>query len=296
MDLPAIKRKIILESDRLKKEKRRRVSALDTSQWCINTALCIAVLLNRDFTAAADWLASSQRRGRQLDDGIDRETIKSELAKLLDEKPHFAVASWTDPASSPLPRTCLRTALKWSQEAKLKTHVRTANVEYGAPVRSARLIDEYNTKLDEGSLDGVLPVIPSVCTTWGRKWSEKWRRRHGASLGCLRTKEPVPLLEKRNQAFAGWDSGYKGAHRGGSGRCVKAAPSSPDPQKRPLAREWQHLLYRTDRPIHYRTDWPIHSGPMGLPTAEPTGPSTTGPTGPFTTGPIGLFTRDPPLR
>ena len=49
--------------------------------------------------------------------------------------------------------------------------------------------------------------------------------------------------------------------QGGSGRCVKAAPSSPDPQKRPLAREWQHLLYRTDRPIHYRTDWPIHSRP-----------------------------------
>ena len=160
-----------MEADRLKKEKRRRVSALDTSQWCINTALCIAVLLNRDFTAAADWLASSQRRGRQLDDGIDREHIKAELEKLLDEKPHFAVASWTDPASSPLPRTCLRTALKWSQEAKLKTHVRTANVEYGAPVRSARLIDVYNAKLHEDSLNSALALVASVETTKGRQWS-----------------------------------------------------------------------------------------------------------------------------
>ena len=248
MDLPAIKRKISLEADRLKKEKRRRDSALDTSQWCITTALCIAVCLQRDFTAAADWLASPHRRGRQLDDGIDREHINAELHRLLDEMPPSAVHLWTDPASSPLQRSCLRTALKWSQEAKLKTHVRTANVEYGAPVRSARLIDEYNAKLHEDSLNRALAPVATVETTKGRQWSCRWRLRHGATIGCLRTKEPVPLLEKRNQAFTGWDCGYKTTQRGGSGRCVNGRPGSP--------------TYRSSQLLENGS--PFSPGPIGL--------------------------------
>ena len=38
MDLPSIKRLIRLERDRGKKEKRRRVAALEVSQWCLTTA------------------------------------------------------------------------------------------------------------------------------------------------------------------------------------------------------------------------------------------------------------------
>ena len=207
MDLPSIKRKLRLEADRSKKEKRRRLSALNTSQWCINTALCIAVSLGSDFSAAADWLASPHRRVAPHDDGSDREYIKAELRKLLDDLPPSVVSLWTDPSSSPLPRSCLRTAMKWSQGFKLKTHVRTANVEYGAPVRSARLIDAYNAKLHEDSLNAELHQVAPVETIKGRMWCYRWRQRHGGSIGCLRTKEPVSLVEKRNQAFTGWGCG-----------------------------------------------------------------------------------------
>ena len=209
MDLPSIKRKIVLERDRLKKEKRRKVSALNTSQWCINTALCIAVLQGLNFTAAADWLASPHRRGAQLDDGSDREYIKAELKKLLEEVSPSERTLWADPVSSPLPRSCVRTALKWSQGVKLKMNVRNVNVDYGAPVRSCRLIDLYNAKLPEDCLDSHLPPVGSIQTEKGRKWCFRWRMRHGASVGCLRTREPVPLLEKRNQACSGSEFGVQ---------------------------------------------------------------------------------------
>ena len=83
MDLPSIERFIQLEGDRMKKEKRRKVSSIETSQWCIWTALCIAILLQYDFNAAAEWLVSPHRRGTQLDDSIDRETVKAELTRLF---------------------------------------------------------------------------------------------------------------------------------------------------------------------------------------------------------------------
>ena len=207
MDLPSIERLIQLEGDRMKKAKRRKVSSLETSQWSIWTALCIAILLQFDFNAAAEWLASPLRRGKQIDDSIDRDTVKAELKRLYDEVPPPEVTLWTNPLSSPLPPSCLQTALKWSQGFKLMMHARTANVEYGASVRSARLIEQYNAKLHEDALQSILPPVSSLQTYTGVKWCERWRNHHGASIGKLRVREPVPLFEKRNQASL-WEWGY----------------------------------------------------------------------------------------
>ena len=203
MDLPLIKQLIRRERDRQKKERGRKVSLLATSVWCIKTALCIAVMQQGDFTAAAEWLASPHRRGKQLDDSSDHETIKAELKKLLDEVPPSEVSIWTDPVSSPLPRSCLETALKWSQGYKLKEHVRRANVNCGAPVRSVRLVEHYNAQLNEDGLESRLPAVAPVDNSTPRTWCHRWRIRHGASVGCLRTREWVPLSEKRAQALFG---------------------------------------------------------------------------------------------
>ena len=148
MDLPSIRRAIRLEKDREKKSKRRKVTALEVSQWCLTTALCIAVGMQGDFTAAADWLACPHRRGKPLDDTIDHETVKVELKKLYDAKAPHELAQWADPVASPLPRSCLKTALKWCYEYKLKQLVRSANVDAGAPVRSVRLVGHYNSLLE----------------------------------------------------------------------------------------------------------------------------------------------------
>ena len=200
MDVPAIKRLIRLGQDREKKAKRRKVSPLELSQWCLTTALCIAAAMHGDVTAAADWLACPHRRGKPLNDTIDHETTKVELKNVYDAKAACEVALWLDPVASPLPRSCLKTALKWSYEYKAKQHVRSANVDFGAPVRSCRLIEYYNAKLREDSMETHLAEVGTIETVIGRKWCRKWRTCHGAAVGALRSREPVELLEKRNQA------------------------------------------------------------------------------------------------
>jgi len=53
MDLRSVKRAIALESDRLKKRRRRSISCLDLSAWCMKTAVCIAILLQYDLDCGA---------------------------------------------------------------------------------------------------------------------------------------------------------------------------------------------------------------------------------------------------
>ena len=53
MDLRSVKRAIALESDRLKKRRRRSISCLDLSAWCMKAAGCIAILLQYDLDCGA---------------------------------------------------------------------------------------------------------------------------------------------------------------------------------------------------------------------------------------------------
>ena len=114
MDLPVLKRLIRLQQDREKMRKRRKVSPLEVSQWCLTTALCITAAMNGDATAAAEWLACPQRRGTPRNDTIDYETTKIQLKNLFDARAACEVALWLDPLTSPLPRGIVKTALQWS--------------------------------------------------------------------------------------------------------------------------------------------------------------------------------------
>ena len=51
---------------RMAAKARRRDSRSNLSQWTLQTALLIALALNYDFTAAAEWLVQKKRRGTQL--------------------------------------------------------------------------------------------------------------------------------------------------------------------------------------------------------------------------------------
>ena len=177
------------------------------SQWCRDTALCIGISMEGDLTAAVDWLASPHRRGGPLDDGLDRETVKAELKRMYDELSPAQVAQWADPSVSPLKYTCLQTALRWSYGYKLKQHVRSANVDFGAPVRSVRLIEHYNTKLRDDSMSEYLPEVANLETCRGRKWCMRWRTLHGGKVASLRSMEPVSLPDKRKQAPTGGEVG-----------------------------------------------------------------------------------------
>ena len=200
MDLPAIKRVIRLAKDREKKVKKRKLSPLELSQWCRTTALCITASMHGDVTAAADWPACPYRRGKPLNDTIDYETTKVQLKTLYDAKAPAEMALWIDPEASPVPRSSLKTALQWSFEYKTKQHVRCANVDFGAPVRNCRLIDYYNAKIHEENMETHVAVVNPPETWAGNQWLRRWRYRHNAAIGGLRSREPVPLDERRNQA------------------------------------------------------------------------------------------------
>ena len=201
MDLPTIKRLIVKAKDRERKSGRRKFTTLETSRWSVVTALCIAAALQGDCSAAAEWLTSSNRRGRPLEEGIPRGVVEAELSKLYAGSDNISL--WADPVASPLEPSILSTALKWSSGFRLRQHVRSANVDYGAPVRSVRMIEHYNIKLRQPGVAHHVPAVAGLECNKGRKWCERWRVRHGAAVGCLRSREPVPLPEKRNQALLG---------------------------------------------------------------------------------------------
>ena len=200
MDLPSVKRAILLESDREKKKRKRSITCLGLSAWCMKTAVCIAMLLQYDFTAAAEWLACKDRRGKKVDVNISLASLKTEVTKYFLEQPFGELVHWTDLATTPLPRNILQTAVQWSQAERLKRHVRKANVDYGAPVPSSELIRCYNGQVAEHELAPLLPQVPPLVRPMGKFWCSRWRRRHGARIGFLRATEPVGLEEKREQA------------------------------------------------------------------------------------------------
>ena len=149
--------------------KKRKLSPLELSQYCLTTALCITASMHGDVTAAADWLACPYRRGKVLNDTIDHETTKVELKNFYDAKAPCEVALWTDPVASPRPRSSWKPALQWSYEYNAKQHVRCASVDFVAPVRSCRLIEYYNAKLREDSMETHLAEVDSTETVKGRR-------------------------------------------------------------------------------------------------------------------------------
>ena len=200
MDLRSVKRAIALESDRLKKRQKRSISCLDLSAWCMKTAVCIAILLQYDFAAAAEWLACKNRRGKQVAPDVPLASLKSEVTKYFLELPFGELVHWTDLATTPLQRNILATAVQWSEAERLKRHVRNCNLECGAPVPSCELIRCYNDRVAEHELAPLLPIVSPLVRPMGKFWCSKWRKRHGARIGFLRATEPVGPEEKREQA------------------------------------------------------------------------------------------------
>ena len=100
----------------------------------MKSAVCIAVLLQYDFTAAAECLACKNRRGKKVAANISLASLKSEVTKCFLEQPFGELVHWTDLATTPLPRNVLAIAVQWSEAERLKRHVRKANLNCGTLV------------------------------------------------------------------------------------------------------------------------------------------------------------------
>ena len=109
---------------------------------------------------------------------------------------------WTDPSASPLPATVLKTSVKWSEGYKLKNWARRVNVENGTPIRSELMASHFNESLATNELNGFGKEVHSASASI-KRWCHRWRLRHGAKYGFLRTSEHIALEDKREQALTG---------------------------------------------------------------------------------------------
>ena len=134
----------------------------------MKSAVCIAMLLQYDFTAAAEWLACKSRRGKKVAANISLASLKSEVTKYFLEQPFGELVHWTDLATTPLPRNSLAPAVQWSEAERLKRYVRKVNLDCGAPVPSCELTRCDNGQVAEYELAPLSPLVSPVVRPMGK--------------------------------------------------------------------------------------------------------------------------------
>jgi len=201
MDRIAIRSDLKLLKDRAKKARKRNAAGAFT-RYNLQVAACIAVILGFDFQAATEWLLSRKRRGTKAGNDIDPSAAQQKLEEYVLSVPDDEIAMWTDPSASPLPASVLKTSVKWSEGYKLKNWARRVNVENGTPIRSELMASHFNESLASNELSGFGKEVHSS-SAFIKIWCHRWRLRHGAKYGFLRTSEHIPLEDKREQASTG---------------------------------------------------------------------------------------------
>ena len=201
MDLADTKVAVRRLNQRLYVQAKRRHDTTKLSHWCLQTAMCIAIHFNYDFTHAVLWLQSKQRRGASLDADGDEATLLSDLEEFFLSCNVDVLATWTDPESSPLLSSSLKTAAAFVKKQQLANWVREQNMARGVSVNTNRLISHFNESLSEASCSGLVPEARELHNINGRQWASRWRRRFGSRYGFLRVEEPVSLEEKRGKAW-----------------------------------------------------------------------------------------------
>lgn len=181
------------------KKKRKREADGVLTEWCMQVAACIAVLLNFDFKAGTEWLDSRLRRGKRVNEPLDLTAAQAQIEDFVLNTPDEHLGDWTNPDGSPLPRTVLKTAVKWSEERKLRDWVRGVNVANGTPVRSEAMANRLNASLIEQELAQYVTPVRDIKRQMA-KWCWRWRLKHGEKISFLRTTEPVALDDMREQA------------------------------------------------------------------------------------------------
>ena len=201
MDVISIRSELKRLKDKAKKTQKRKAAGVFTL-YNLQVAACIAVILGFDFQAATEWLLSRKRRGTKAENGIDPSAAQQHLEEYVLSVPDDDITMWTDPSASPLPASVLKTSVKWSEGYKLKNWARRVNVENGTPIRSELMASHFNESLASNELSGFGKEV-HLASASIKKWCHRWRLRHGAKYGFLRTSEHIPLEDKREQALTG---------------------------------------------------------------------------------------------
>ena len=185
-------------------QKRRWICDLNITRWSFNVALCLTVLLNMDAASAAAW---TLRRRKWLADAYEPQRHRETVLQRALEDAILAVsasycASWTDPAVAALGKSALKAATKAARDKRVRDWVARRNAEHGAAVASEAVVRAWNGEtahlaIMAGGVENIRVAREGVTP---RVWCHRWRRRCGAKITFLRTKEPLALETKREKA------------------------------------------------------------------------------------------------
>lgn len=160
---------------------QRRYAKMKFSHWCLQTAMCIVLHFNYDFTHPVLWLRSKKRRGARLEADADEESLRNDLEDFLLSSNVDVLTSWIDPQHTPLLPSCLKTAAEF---AKNSNHDRSFQ---RVLARAGRF------RISSGRRWSI--------RSRARMWDMRWRRRFGGRYRSLCVEEPVALDEKREKAW-----------------------------------------------------------------------------------------------
>ena len=185
-------------SERLRQHKRSRSQGCEVSLWCIQTALCISCIANYNFDLGVEWLTSKQRRGAPVHTDATHATLLELLEEAFLSEPDAHLKSWVDPPTSTLPLSVIKTVMAYAQGHDLASEVREKNVSGGSVVRTERLIEQFNHMNSSGSISNqVLCDVRPHTNPAGRKWAQRWRRKHSVFVDSLSVHDPIEVDEIR---------------------------------------------------------------------------------------------------
>lgn len=106
--------------------------------------------------------------------------------------------SWSDPLTSALPLTVIKTAVAYAQGHGLACCVREKNIDCVSVVRTERLIEHYNDMNSIGPISiQVLCYVPTGKRSAGKMWASRWRRKHKVIVASLNVRDPIDVGETR---------------------------------------------------------------------------------------------------
>ena len=170
---------------RIRREGTKQIS-FGISNWCLHTALLIGCMMAYDFRLSVIWLLWPRRKGRAVQGNPNQAEILNYLEEQFLDVDTDWLMSYVEPETSPIQRTCIATAIKFTSEFRIAELVWRRSVQHGAVVRAPELVDEYNRLLTELSVTNAdVALRGHHMENKTRCWAYRLRDRTGCKVGCV---------------------------------------------------------------------------------------------------------------
>jgi len=184
-------------------ESKALGSSTKISHWCLDVALYIGLLTSCSLDHSVEWLMQDSRRGTKLPHHLAREDVKRIVEDAFLALPDSVLNNWADPVTRSFSRTVVIAAEQYVRDFNLASHVHKANKSKGRTLESRVLPGLANALHDEAVVGPIARPVNAVSDLAVRAWGKRWRRRVGARMGTLGSREEVPTETLRKKDSVG---------------------------------------------------------------------------------------------